>query len=66
MKVITYQPTCISAGQCALSAPNVFWNRESDGKVELWTDSPPESEYDQVREAAALCPSASITIEEDD
>jgi ferredoxin len=66
VKVITNQDTCISAGQCALSAPNVFWQRESDGKVELWTDNPPESEYDEVREAASLCPSASITIEEDD
>lgn len=65
MKVTTTQSTCIAAGQCALSAPNVFQQREGDGIVELLNPDPPEDEQDGVREAELLCPSGSIHVEED-
>lgn len=66
MKIVTSQDTCIAAGQCALLAPNVFKQADNDGKVELLNENPPEAEQDAAREAADLCPSASIRIEEKD
>ncbi|MGJ9425947.1 ferredoxin [Nesterenkonia halotolerans] len=64
MKVETTEDTCVAAGQCVLSAPNVFMQRDDDGKVELLKENPPEAEHSLVREAADLCPSASIHIQE--
>lgn len=64
MKITTTEDTCVAAGQCVLSAPNVFAQRVEDGKVQLLDESPPEAEHDQVQEAADYCPSASIHIQD--
>ncbi|MBO0594262.1 ferredoxin [Nesterenkonia sp. E16_7] len=64
MKIATTEDTCVAAGQCVRSAPNVFAQRADDGKVELLKEIPSEAEHDLVREAADFCPSASIHIEE--
>lgn len=64
MKIATTEDTCVAAGQCVLSAPNVFAQRAEDGKVELLDHDPPAAEHDLVREAADFCPSASIHIHE--
>lgn len=66
MKVIVNPNTCVASGNCGLIAPRVFANRdEDDGFVSLLDAHPPQSEWDAVREAVALCPSATISIEED-
>lgn len=64
VKISTTEDTCVAAGQCVRSAPNVFAQRVDDGKVELLKESPPDAEHDLVREAADFCPSASIHIQE--
>lgn len=64
MKITTTEDTCVAAGQCVLSAPNVFAQRAEDGKVQLLDDDPPAAEHELVREAADFCPSASIHIDE--
>jgi ferredoxin len=64
MKVIVDQDKCVGSGQCVLSVPDVFDQRESDGIVILLTDTPPTGSEAMVREAAAICPALAITIED--
>ena len=53
---------CCGAGQCVLAAPEVFDQRDEDGIVVLLDENPPESEYGNVRQAAAVCPAAAIEV----
>ncbi|MFB4193833.1 ferredoxin [Streptomyces carpaticus] len=55
---------CCGAGQCVLVAPEVFDQREEDGIVELLDATPGEALHPAVREAAAVCPGAAITVRE--
>jgi ferredoxin len=53
---------CVGAGQCALVAPDVFDQDDTDGVVRLLAPHPDAASYPAVREAAALCPSRAIRI----
>lgn len=64
MKVIVDQNKCVASGQCVLSAPEVFDQREEDGIVVLRADTPPQGLEDEVRQAVALCPAQAIWVEE--
>jgi ferredoxin len=64
MKVIADQDKCISSGQCVLNAAEVFDQRDEDGVVVLRNENPPAELGDEVRKAAAACPSQAIRIEE--
>lgn len=64
MKVSIELSKCVAGGQCALSAPEVFDQREEDGLVVLLNDEPPPELYDRVRDAAMVCPAAAIHLEE--
>ena len=64
MKVIVDQNKCVASGQCVLSAPEVFDQREEDGIVVLLAETPPEDLADAVRQAAVLCPAQAIWVEE--
>jgi ferredoxin len=64
MKVIVDQNKCVASGQCVLSAPEVFDQREEDGIVVLCADTPPQGLEDDVRQAVALCPAQAIWVEE--
>ncbi|MFJ3310966.1 ferredoxin [Streptomyces sp. NPDC086549] len=64
MKVIVDQNKCVASGQCVLSAPEVFDQREEDGIVVLLVDTPPERLAGDVRQAVALCPAQAIWVEE--
>ncbi|MEU9992536.1 ferredoxin [Streptomyces sp. NPDC048045] len=64
MKVIVDQNKCVASGQCVLSAPDVFDQREEDGIVVLLAENPPEGLADDVRQAVALCPAQAIWLEE--
>ena len=63
MRVEVDAPKCIAAGQCVLSAPEVFDQRDEDGVVVLLNPEPSAREADDVRQAAAVCPALAITIE---
>lgn len=66
MRVTVGRNTCIASGNCGLIAPTVFANPEEDGGfVRVLDHNPPDSEWDAVREAESLCPSATIHVEED-
>ncbi|MCX4553950.1 ferredoxin [Streptomyces sp. NBC_01387] len=62
MKVSLDFDKCCGAGQCVLAAPEVFDQRDEDGVVVLLDPDPPESEYENVRQAAAVCPAAAIEV----
>jgi ferredoxin len=64
MKVIVDQNKCVASGQCVLSAPEVFDQREEDGIVVLRAETPPQGLEDDVRQAVALCPAQAIWVEE--
>lgn len=65
MKVTVDEDRCCGAGQCVLLAPEVFDQREEDGIVALLDGRPPQSLHATVREAADVCPTAAIQVEED-
>ena len=64
MKVTVDTGKCISSGQCVLTAPGVFDQRDEDGLVVLLTPSPPAELAGDVRQAAALCPALAIAVED--
>jgi ferredoxin len=64
MRVIADLDRCIAAGSCAAVAAAVFDQRDEDGVVVVLQAEPSEDEYESVRLAASMCPSAVITIEE--
>ncbi|SOE06744.1 ferredoxin [Streptomyces sp. Ag109_G2-15] len=66
MKVIVDQNKCVASGQCVLSAPEVFDQREEDGIVVLLAENPPEGLADDVRQAVTLCPAQAIWVEEEE
>ncbi|MGV9850292.1 ferredoxin [Streptomyces sp. NPDC003442] len=64
MKVQVDEAKCCGAGQCVLIAPEVFDQRDEDGIVVLLAPEPAEDQRSDVREAAAVCPAAAITLDE--
>jgi ferredoxin len=58
------QDRCIGAGQCVMTAPEVF-DQDDDGIVALLDASPPEPQLRLSREAATLCPAAAIAVRDD-
>ncbi|TDD22572.1 ferredoxin [Nonomuraea diastatica] len=62
MKVTVDQDACTGSGQCVLSAPEVFDQRDSDGIVVLLNDGPDPRLHEKVREAARICPALAITL----
>ncbi len=64
MKVTVDTGKCISSGQCVLTAPEVFDQRDEDGLVVLLNPGPPAELAGDVRQAATLCPALAITVED--
>ncbi|BCK67384.1 ferredoxin [Streptomyces libani subsp. rufus] len=65
MKIIVDEVKCCGAGQCVLLAPEVFDQREEDGIVILLDAEPAQEQHAAVREAASVCPAATIHLGED-
>lgn len=63
MKVVVDYDMCASTGSCAQVCPEVFEVR-SDGYLYVLQEEPAEQLHDRVRQAADLCPTAAITVEE--
>jgi ferredoxin len=63
LKVRVDEAKCIGAGQCVLTAPEIFDQRD-DGIVILLDPEPPPALHAAARKAAKLCPALAITIEE--
>ncbi|GAA3356485.1 MULTISPECIES: ferredoxin [Saccharopolyspora] len=63
LKITADKDRCVGAGQCVLSAPDVF-DQDDDGVVTLLDETPGAEHADDVRQAALICPSQAITVEE--
>ena len=63
MKVNVDFDMCASTGGCMQICPEVFEVR-SDGYLYILQEEPPEELHAKVREAAELCPTAAISLEE--
>ncbi|MEU8917418.1 ferredoxin [Streptomyces nigrescens] len=62
MKIVIDEGKCCGAGQCVLSAAEVFDQRDEDGIVVLLDDVPPDDQRAPVEEAAARCPALAIEV----
>lgn len=62
MKIIIDEDKCVGAGQCVLSAAEVFDQRDEDGIVVLLDAVPPDEQRAPVEEAAARCPALAIEV----
>lgn len=63
MKVTVDYDTCSSTGGCAQICPEVFELR-ADGYLYVLIDEPGAELHQTVREAADLCPTDAIELEE--
>lgn len=64
MKVTVDQDRCVGAGQCVLTADDVFDQGDDDGLVVLLDADPPPERRADVRHAAVGCPALAISVEE--
>ena len=63
MKVTIDYDMCASTGGCMQICPEVFEVR-TDGFLYFLQEEPGEELHDKVREAADLCPTAAIELED--
>ena len=63
MRVIVDFDVCASTGSCMQICPEVFEVR-SDGYLYILQESPPDALRPKVEEAADLCPTGAISIED--
>ena len=63
MRVVVNTSTCVGSGNCVLSAETVF-TQDDKGLVALLKADVRGKEAEAARQAAFLCPSRSITVEE--
>ena len=63
MKVNVNFDVCASTGACMQTAPEVFEVR-SDGYLYILQEEPGDDVADKVRQAADLCPTGAISLEE--
>ncbi|HEX5495750.1 MAG TPA: ferredoxin [Mycobacteriales bacterium] len=66
MRVSVDQERCCGSGNCVLTVPEVFDQRDSDGIVLLRQPHPDPELRDRVRDAAWTCPSEAIQFEDED
>ncbi|GAA2601501.1 ferredoxin [Actinomadura fulvescens] len=62
MRIVIDRELCIGAGQCVLSAPELFEQSDDDGRVLLRESSAKPAAEDGARTAAHLCPSGALSL----
>jgi ferredoxin len=62
VRILVDRDRCRGAGQCALTAPELFDQSDDDGTVVVLDEQPPPHLQEQARLAAALCPNSVIRI----
>lgn len=65
MRISVDRTKCIGAGQCVMAAPEVFDQHDDDGTVRILDEQPPAAHQAGAREAAILCPTGALTVQED-
>ncbi|EOS95357.1 ferredoxin [Erwinia tracheiphila] len=66
MKLKVNPDLCGTTGQCVLTLPGMFRQRDEDGIAEAYTGEVPEELRKKVLLAASQCPVAAIHILDDD
>ncbi|WP_141342171.1 ferredoxin [Bradyrhizobium sp. USDA 3458] len=66
MRVVVDQDLCGTTGQCALTLPGIFRQREPDGVADVCVTTVPQALHAAVRLAASQCPVAAIRLIERD
>lgn len=61
MRIHVDETRCISAGICALLAPDLFDQRDDDGVAIVLDPNPSVNTMDLLEQAIQRCPSGSIT-----
>ncbi|SHG80291.1 ferredoxin [Streptoalloteichus hindustanus] len=56
---------CVSAGMCALTAPEIFDQDDDEGRVVVLDARPSADLREGALEAARLCPAAALTVHEE-
>ncbi|MEI9415294.1 ferredoxin [Mesorhizobium sp. Cs1299R1N1] len=66
MRVVVDQDLCGTTGQCVLTLPGTFRQRQPDGVAEVRVATVPQAMHAAVRLAASQCPVAAIRVIERD
>jgi ferredoxin len=66
VRVTADQDRCCGSGMCALTAPELFDQRDEDGIVVVLQPTPPADLHAAAKEAESLCPSGAIRVLEQD
>ncbi len=61
MKAVVDRDLCIGCGLCEDTCPEVFRLGE-DGIAHVISAEPPHETYEDIHEAAEMCPTAAITV----
>ncbi|MFI5974660.1 ferredoxin [Streptomyces sp. NPDC051452] len=62
LRISVDRERCCGAGMCALSAPDVFDQRDTDGRVVLLERFAPRESEKSVRIASENCPCKAISV----
>ncbi len=63
MRIVVNFDVCASTGACTQVAPELFEIR-SDGYLYVLDENPPEEMREKAVQAADLCPTGAITVED--
>lgn len=64
MHITVDMEKCCASGQCVLTAPDVFDQRDSDGCSYPLRPEPSADLWDSARQAADICPTQAISIQD--
>ncbi|GAA1545649.1 MULTISPECIES: ferredoxin [Brevibacterium] len=62
MRIELDQDMCIGAGNCVLTAPDLFDQRDEDGVAFVLEENPSPEQEGSAKEAEALCPASAIRV----
>jgi ferredoxin len=66
MRVIAQIQKCIASGNCALTCPQVFEQRDEDGVVHVVDEHPSLALLARIRQVVDLCPAQVFRVENED
>lgn len=64
MRIVTHEDNCIGSGNCVLTSPELFDQRDEDGVVIVLQPHPSGELEAAARTAVAGCPAQAIEVEE--
>lgn len=65
MRIEADTDICIGAGQCVMTAPELFDQHDEDGVVIVLRPEPDPADEASARQAVALCPSGALRLREE-